>query len=81
MKANEQVLRKLNQDNAAETWEVDTVGNCGLMFFPKVITVFEPKSKNPGIAINGEAMGLRGLKKAIALVEAERAKIGLTTLE
>lgn len=80
MNANDQILRKLNQDNRAETWEIDVLGNCGIEYFPRVITVLEPKSKNPGIAINGTAMGLRGIKKAIALVEEERAKIGLTTL-
>ena len=81
MNANDQILRKINQDNGAAWWEIDVVGNCGSKLFPAAVIVLEPQSVNPGIAITGTAMGLRGLKKAIALVEEERAKIGLTTLE
>lgn len=80
MKANDQIIRKINQDNEEAWWEIDVVGNCGEQMFPRAIIVLEPKSVNPGIAITGKAMGLWGIKKAIALIEAERAKIGLTTL-
>lgn len=81
MDANQQTLVKGNVGNPEEIWWIDVVGNCGEMTFPRAIVVLEPTSVNPGIAITGTAMGLRGLKKAIALVEAERAKLGLTTLE
>jgi len=80
MKANDQTIRKI-EDSGTEWWEIDVVGNCGEVSFPRAVIVLEPKSVNPGIAVTGTAMGLRGLKKAIRLVERERKKIGLTTLK
>jgi len=82
MNANEQVLRKMNQENPRyEVWEIDAVGNCGGIFFPNVVTILQPRSTNPGIAINGKAFGMRGTLKAIALVNEERVKLGLTPVQ
>ena len=80
MKPNDLFIRMLNRGTPQERWEVDSVGNCGEMFFRNVITVVEPTSKNPGIIIQ-KPMGLRGVKKAVVLIEEFRAKYGLTTLE
>lgn len=61
-------------------WEVDGLGDCGLFAFSGVVKVVDARSKNPGILVD-KPFGLRGIKQAIALVEEERAKIGLTTLQ
>lgn len=60
-------------------WYIDFDGPCGTMSFRGVILVMDPTSKNPGIIIENP-FGLRGLKESIALIEAERAKHGVTTL-
>ncbi len=81
MNANQQTLFKANVGTPEEIWWIDAVGNCGEVLFPRAIVILEPKSVNPGIAITGTALGLRGMKRAVALIEEERAKLGLTTLE
>jgi hypothetical protein len=72
-------IRKIKQGTAAEKWEIDAVGNCGEVAFPRVVVVQEPMTLNPGILIE-RPLGLRAVKQTIALIEAERAKYGLSTL-
>ena len=73
-------LRKLKTCKYGEVWVLDTQGRCqeGYVFLD-VVKVREPLSINPGIEIN-LTLGLRAVKQALTMIEAERAKIGLTTL-
>ena len=80
MKANQQSLRKEGMGTPQEEWHIDAVGNCGAMWFDSVVVVYEPLSVNPGLKTKGTT-GLRGLKKSIRLIEAERKRLGLTTLK
>lgn len=64
--------------NPNDPWTIDFEAACGF-YFKNVLTVDKPLSKNPCIE-SPRPFGLRGLKEAIALIEAERAKHGLTTL-
>lgn len=65
--------------NSAGPWTIDFEAACGF-YFRNIMTVNKPLSQNPGIEIP-RPFGLRGLKQAFALIEAERAKHGLTTLD
>lgn len=62
----------------AGPWTIDFEAACGF-YFKNVMIVKEPLSQNPGIEVP-RAFGLRGMKQAIALIEAERTKHGVTTL-
>jgi len=70
----------MNVGHRNKWWEIDSLGNCGSVFFPKVVVVYEPRSEEPRIKIPNP-FRLKGVKKAITLIEKERARLGLTTSE
>ena len=74
---HDMTLRKISKGTSRESWALDDVAACGRVW-TNVVIVLEPLSANPLIDIRGP-FGLRGVKKAVKLVETERKKLGLVT--
>lgn len=62
-----------------ERWVFDAAAECGQRFHAVAI-LYEPLTANPILHIPSP-LGLRATKQVMRLIEEERAKIGLTTLQ
>lgn len=81
MTPNEITLKKHCEGKQNEYWAFDVVGNCGKRSFANIALLLEPLSINPVLQFLSSSLGLRATKKVLQMVETERAKFGLTTLE
>jgi len=71
------ILNKYNADAPDEVWSLDGEGVCGAKF-SNIVSVFEPLNLNP-LVYQRSPLGIRSLKQAIKMIEAERKTMSLKT--